>query len=406
MKMKYTNNLSKTTMDKNLLRIWALVCMLCFTVQCNSPTDSNKKGQNIQGGVPVRVGPEGHSSSFSYYNTCPESPDGSKVAYVVFDSIPKEERSEKVSGKLWVCEKDLTRLRKVVGLNAMLVHNGGNVQWVDDTTIAYQDDSVRMVSLDGIPLTKPVAGKLGHEPFNQKILYSAVSEESGYDTIFEMDKTGEITALANVMDFKGVARHFGDENFKDVSEWAISHPQYSPDGEKIAFRLDVGPALELYKHLVTIDRSVGNIHYFGPKPMHFLWYDNESFIGHDHQVEDGTPNDKTLKRWDLEGTFLETLADKGNHSSISPDRKLFASESWYQEIPIVLKVYQHGQMEAFWQDTVSLDKHTTWHLAFHTNPSFSRDGKRLYYNKCISPGKVQTYMVELPNVPALGNSGS
>jgi hypothetical protein len=61
-----------------------------------------------------------------------------------------------------------------------------------------------------------------------------------------------------------------------------------------------------------------------------------------------------------------------------------------------MSVFKKGQSNAYLQDTVSLDAHTTWTLAHHINPSFSRDGKRVYYNKCVAPEKVQAYMMLLP----------
>ncbi|MCF8380778.1 MAG: hypothetical protein K9H49_14485 [Bacteroidales bacterium] len=120
-------------------------------------------------------------------------------------------------------------------------------------------------------------------------------------------------------------------------------------------------------------------------------------MGHDNQIDDGLANDFSARRWDLDGNVIETLAGPGNHLGVSGDNIYYASESWYQKNPVILSVYKKGETEPFWQDTVSTDHHTTWTLANHTNPSFSRDGKRVYYNKCVAPGKVQVYMAKLPD---------
>jgi hypothetical protein len=271
------------------------------------------------------------------------------------------------------------------------------VQWLDNQSFAYEDDSIRVANLSGQSLIKAVDGKMGHETHSEKILYSANAEETNYSTIYEYDINKQLVKeLGDVMDFADLVNHFDTTDFIATEKWSIGHLQYSPDGSKIAFRLNVGPKNEKFKHLVTMDINGDNVHYFGPKPMHFSWFDNESIMGHDNQIDDGYPNDKSVRRWDQQGKVIETLGGPGNHLGASFDRKLYASESWYGTTPVIMSVFKKGQSNAYLQDTVSLDAHTTWTLAHHINPSFSRDGKRVYYNKCVAPGKVQAYMMLLP----------
>jgi len=279
----------------------------------------------------------------------------------------------------------------------MEVHNGARAQWVDNQTIAYQDDKIRVVHLDGTAVIAPVDGKIGHHPHNGKIVYSAIDPETNLSTIYEINiKTGRKSVLGNVMDFKALSNQLNGPEIEDTKNWRILHLQYSPDGSKIAFRMDVGPSGERDKQLVTMDINGDNVHYFGPKPMHFLWYDNDSIMGHDNQIADKKPNDKSLRRWDQDRNFIETLAGPGNHLGATENRTCFGSDSWYGKTPIIIKVFKKNQLEPIWQDIASNDFHTTWALAYHTNPSFSRDGKRVYYNKCVAPGKVRAYMAVLP----------
>jgi hypothetical protein len=120
-----------------------------------------------------------------------------------------------------------------------------------------------------------------------------------------------------------------------------------------------------------------------------------SIMGHDNQIDDGMPNDKSCRRWDLEGNFIETLSGPGNHLGASFDKQLFASESWYRQNPIILSVFRKGNTTAFWKDTVSTDSNVTWTLGNHVNPSFSRDNKRVYFNKLSEDNQVQAYMAVL-----------
>ncbi len=351
-------------------------------------------------GVPVRVGPENFNSTFSYYNTTPESPDGSLISYVKILSAQRE-RSDDLSGELWVCNTDLSGHIKITELHDFGNHNGVNAQWVSNRTIAYYDDRhVRVVNLKGKELIPAIpAASIGHAPHDSKILYSRISEETGYYTVYEYDMSNrEKTVIADVLTFKDIVNHFASADFEEMTEWKILHLMYSPDGSKIALRLDVGPDGESHKHLVTMNKSGGDIRFFGPKPMHFAWYDNTSIMGHDNQVSDGLPDDKSARRWSLDTEFLETLAGPGNHLAASLSREFVASESWYGELPVILKVFINGETNPFWHDTVSEDEITVWELGNHVNPSFSRDGKRVYFNKNTGPRQTQAWMVVLPEI--------
>ncbi len=368
--------------------------LTAFTLSCKNETVQNKK--KIQPGVPVMVGFDESSTTFSYYHTSPENPDGTRIAYVRFLSFPKTGRSEKVPAEIWVCDADLTGHRKITSIHDIAVHNGARVQWIDNKTLAYQDDSIRIIDLEGESMAV-MSGRIGHQPHNRCILYSAEDTDTKLSTIYEYDfQTRQRNVLGNTKDFKEVSHIYPSGELKEYAEFGILHLQYSPDGEKIAFRLDIGPGSEKYRHLVTMNKDLSNIRFFGPKPMHFAWYDNVSIMGHDNQINDSMPDDRSGRRWDLNRKYIETLSGTGNHLGASEDRLYYASESWYQENPVVLSVFRKGDTSAFWQDTISTDTHTTWTLANHANPSFSREGKRVYYNKCVAPGIIHAYMVVIP----------
>ncbi len=276
------------------------------------------------------------------------------------------------------------------------VHNGARLQWLDNKSFAYQDDSIRAVTIDGEELIKPVYGTIGHKPFEGQFLYAAVDQATGLYTIYEYDVTNQkISKLGDASDYTRIEELFPSPDMRVLQERRILHLQYSPDGSKIAFRIDIGSKDEQYKHLVSQNIDGTDIRFFGPKPMHFAWYDNTSLMGHDNQIEDGMPNDRSGRRWDLDRNYIETLSGPGNHLGASHDRELFASESWYKENPIILKVFKKGEITSFWKDTVSTDSRTTWTLGNHVNPSFSRDNKRLYFHKRSQEGQVQAYMVVL-----------
>ena len=380
-----------------LRRQYLLISILNFLWLFSCELEKSEDKVKLTSGTPILVGPAEFNSSFSYYNTSPESPDGSLITYVKFLTTPQNDRHELLKGELWICQSDLTGHRKICEVQNFSAHNGVRAQWLTNKTIVYQDDSIRVVNLEGDHLIKALAGRIGHETHEQKFLFSHPDPTTKLSSIYEYDVPNQaMQKIGDVADFQGLTNHYFDDQFTDNPNWRILHLQYSPDGSKIAFRMDVGPRDEKYKYLVTMDKDVKNIHCFGPKPMHFAWFDNQHIMGHDNQVDDGMPNDKSLRSWDQQGNFHRTLAGPGNHLGASPDREYFASESWYREMPVILRAFKKGSNTPFWQDTVSTDSITTWVMAYHTNPSFSRDGKRVYFNKCVAPGKVQAYMAILP----------
>ncbi|MCF8380773.1 MAG: hypothetical protein K9H49_14460 [Bacteroidales bacterium] len=376
-----------------------LPIILFGIIQCDKPKGVLDPNINFQPGVPVRVGPEKFNSTFSYYNTTPESPDGAKISYVKILSAQKD-RYTKLLGELWICNADLSGHKMIAELNNFQVHNGVNAQWVDNNTIAYYDDEhIRVVDTKGNELIPAIqAADIGHAPYGKKILYSRISGETNFWTIYEYDiSSGEITEIADASTFKDIVNHFSSADFYEMTEWKLIHLQYCPDGSKIALRLGVGPGGEIHNHLVTMNRGGGEIHFFGPKPMHFAWYDNSSIMGHDNQINDGMPNNYSARRWSLDTEYLETLAGPGNHLAASFSREFYASESWYGSNPVILKVFSKGKAKPIWQDTVSQDNITIWELGNHVNPSFSRDGKRIYFHNNIGPRKSQAWMVVIPD---------
>jgi hypothetical protein len=368
------------------------------TVQCEETISDVDPNLNLEPGVPVRVGPENANSTFSYYNTTPESPDGSLICYVKILTAQRD-RYTQLKGELWVCNANLTGHKKVTELENFQVHNGVHAQWINNKTIAFfENGKIRVVNLKGEDQIPPInAQDIGHAPLGDKILFSRISEETNYWTVYECDVTnGEKTEIADASTFADIVNHFSSADFNEMTEWKIIHLQYSPDGSKIAMRVGVGSGGEQHNHLVTMNKSGGDIRFFGPKPMHFAWYDNSSIMGHDNQIDDGKPNNRNARRWTLNAEFIETLAGAGNHLAASDNRELFASESWYNELPVILKVFNKGKEYPFWQDTVSADDITVWELGNHVNPSFSRDGKRVYFHKNVGPRQSQAWMVVIP----------
>jgi hypothetical protein len=382
-----------------IYRVFIPLILIIF-IQCDeNDIEDTAPVRVFSPGMPILVGPEGFDSTFSYYNTSPESPNGTMLTYVKIND-EQTSRYQRLTGELWVCDVSLLSHEKIADLADFDSHNGVNAQWIDNTRIVYRDEgNVKIVNLLGESVIPPFqVFSLGHEPYENKFLYSKISEDTNLYSIYEYNTiTNQHRFIADAAAFNEAVTIFSFPELRPVWDRRIRHLKYSPDGTKIAFRIDFGDGGEEDNHLVTMKLDGSDIQYFGPKPMHFAWYDNNSIMGHDNQIDDDRPNDKSTRRWSLQGEFIETIAGLGNHLSASTDRSTFATESWYNENPVILRAYKRGQTNAFWQETVSSDDFSVWDLGNHINPAFSRDGKRLYYRKNSAAGQSQAYMVVLPD---------
>lgn len=353
-----------------------------------------------------QVGPDGMSAVFSFYNTTPESPDGSTLVYVRCKKEPYG-REEFVPGELWICDRNLKDHRKLTDIAGTVAHNGVEAQWIDNDRIAFFDKGrIRIVAAkDGKELlTKTITGAgLGHYPFKNKIMYNIYSGEGeGAPGIYELDcntfKTKLIlsnVAIAKVSLPDGLPR----EKIAAVKDWRALHCQYSPDGKKIAFRLDVGPFEE--GQLQGICNSDGSGLQIMTQTLHSMWYDNESMIGHLRYEKNGKkPADLkqrfTLVRVDLEGNIVQrNITPSGNHLAVSPDRHWFASETFYQTDPVVFKLYPNGHPEKAIEIARYRPYDMVWKRRFHVNPAFSRDGKRLYYSRPLNEKYAGIFYYEI-----------
>lgn len=150
------------------------------------------------------------------------------------------------------------------------------------------------------------------------------------------------------------------------------------------------------------DLATGEYKVFsGVKPMHFQWFDNTSFFGYMEKGGIGIDLEKhivhEMYRWNLEGDVIEHLSGHGCHGAASPDGRYFAGESWYFSDRISLNVYQRGESSPLMEIFSHSFSHLTWRNGgrHHVNPSFSRDGMRLYYNKAVNENTSQAFAYDL-----------
>lgn len=358
----------------------------------------------VQLGPVVQVGPAGSSSIFSFYNTSPESPDGKSLFYLRYKEEPPAARIH-VPGELWICDRDLKNHRRIADINGMTSHNGSEAQWIDNQHIAMYDKGIiRVVDIrNGEDILKKRIETTGisHDSFQGRIMF-AIHErgETAYDPgIYELNCfTEEISLIKRTAKMKNTSLPSYIDSVYPIEDWRILHLQYAPDGKKISFRLDVGDGES--RHLLGICNKDGSNFHIHTRPLHFLWYDNESIVGHIQFNKQGKrPEIRAerfnLRRWNVDGTFIETLSPRGNHLAISPDRSYFANETFYNSNPVIIYLIGREQKERVAEIDSFPPYDLVWDKRFHVNPAFSRDSKRIYYSKPLNETYSGTFYREI-----------
>lgn len=357
----------------------------------------------------VRVGQEGAYTAFGIYNACPESPDGRRIVFIRFKTAPIG-RVRKGQAELWVCNRDLTGYRKIKDLEAEADnHNGAFVQWLDNDSIAYSgyqigNGDVYVVNADtGKTEFGPYKGAcVGDNTFGTQFLMNVRSRASnvGPQGLYLVDgATGSVRLIFRNSDFASYASQWGATN--SPAEWYFTHPHLSEDGSHIFFKMAI--PRKQYLFIARVDGS--ELVYWGPKkPMHTHFYDADTLWGSDDIVPDGTPDNMHFKRWRSDKTYLGTLAGEGCHTAMSPDKKWFLGESWYNTNPVVLRLYAAGETVARAELFSCPFTQMIWDYRGHVNPSFSRDGKRAYYNRAVSNSLKQAMMVDISSVVDLSKA--
>ena len=349
----------------------------------------------------VRVSPEGAFCSLGSYDVSPESPDGTKIAYMKWTAIPTSASGGK--GEVWTCSRDLKTRTKVVDVYNVCVHNGAATAWVDNRRIQVSgvwDGKQRgpaIVNINGTVEFGPYSRmEILHEPVNGKVLLLGGENRASLGRgLFVLDPaTGKTSKVCDERDFVKYADRMPD--MKDPAYWVISHATWSKDGSYIALCLQSNkPKAPIGEYLFSFRPDFTDVVFFGKKPMHFNWYEgHQSIFGNDRAVQDGLENNNSIRRWTRDGKWIETLAGAATHNTMSPDKQWFAGESWYNTDPVIT-LYRKGSTNATATLMSHNFRHVTWGMRAHVNPAFSRDGKRLYYNRATSESLNEVWCSDL-----------
>ena len=340
----------------------------------------------------------------------PESPDGKRLVYARKKIISDRAYRET---ELWVCDRDtLANGRRVFTVRCGN-HNGPSATFVDNEHIVFRDEidglsAFRVLNVDtGEVKYGPIFAKESHCAESGIYPFSISEEFLGKNPAYpQIDRCGiyllrlsdgEVWRVAD----KGTIFRMVVENgcVPNDKTTAMSHVQLSPGADKVMMRLSVENC-PVFGALGGIDLRSGETFVIPDKPVHQLWYDNDTYMATRQYVVDGRIDMATsrIQRFTMAGECLETLGGIGNHIDGSPDRQWFVGDRAYPGYPADILLYRRGSTEPVVTFGGADYQDCTWKHQIHPNPTFSRDGRRIYFNHVVSQDRTEASFVDISDI--------
>lgn len=319
-----------------------------------------------------------------------ESPDEKRIIYARKPSLTENET------EIWVCDRNLKNHRKIFDVTCGN-HNGPSATFITNSLIVFRDSIsslayFRIMDIDTGEVKHKIFAKESHCAENGKYPFSVSEEFLGKNPEYpEINKCGiyildvntdKITRIAADSDILNMVRAHGLTPNKYTA--SVSHVQLNPSAASVMMRLGVEEC-PVFGALGCIDLDTGKTHVIPDKPVHQLWFDDDTYMA-TRQFNQGRHIEmKTsyIARFSKDGEELEVLGGISNHMDASPDRQFFAGDRCYPEYAPNVYLYRRGDKNPIAVFEIPQDEETTWKLQVHPNPSFSRDGKRLYFNRQV-----------------------
>lgn len=347
------------------------------------------------------------SSMFGMNGGQPESPDGKLIVYA------KKPKLEEQKTEVWVCDcTDFGNARKIFEVNCGN-HNGPSATFVDNEHIVFRDGInklavFRIVNVyTGEVKYGPVFAKESHCAENGWYPFSISEEYLGKNPQFpEIDTcgiymlqlgTGKVRKIADKdAMYRMVVEHDCVPNKFTTS---VSHVQLNPSATRVMMRLSVDNC-PIFGALGCIDIETGESHVIKDKPVHQLWYDDDTYMAtrQYHNGERIEMETSRIQRFTPDGECLETLGGIGNHIDGSPDRNWYTGDRAYPDYNTDIFLYKRGDINPAAVFGGHNFQELTWKKKVHPNPTFSRDGKRIYFNYGVSNDRAQACFVDISSI--------
>lgn len=352
--------------------------------------------RNIVRKVSTRSG----SQMYSIFDASPESPDGKLLCYTYFPVLAQG--GYEASAESEVIVKDLETghelsLCKSYGAN----HNGTNAIWINNNTIAVQTPKGTQFEVfnarNGESLFGVIDGWLPHKSHEDLLYFSrcrgvGVAKDAG---VWELNcRSGKLRQVISQRDLY-LALHAINEKITNENI-SLLHVDASPANARIAvgYRYRPKGKKKFIPILAYFDQNGKNVGFLKSRPMHPVWFDDDSFFGVFTDEDQ-----KRISRYNLAGKRIEVLAGTSTHVGASPDRLWYAGEGSYYgpEADGHTRVYLYRRscekpvaLLADWTNNK-----ISWTWKAHISTSFSADGKRLYFTRVTNDNRSEAMVVDL-----------
>lgn len=331
-----------------------------------------------------------------------ESPDGKNIVYAEKADLTSPDGMD-----IMICSRDLSSRRKIYTVSCMN-HNGPSASFVDNDTVVFRDltegiPSVFFYDIKHNVVKRRIYGKMGHKSEGGLFPFSVREQQIELNNSDEIKETG-----VYLYDIKSDRISFviSDGEINDIAlsrgygikpnTCDVSHLQLNPECTSIMMRMGV-PDCPVFGALGCIDLKTRKTYLIPDKPVHQLWYDNDTYMATRQFSIDGRIDMATsyIARFSKEGEELEVLGGIGNHIDGNFDRTLFAGDRCYPGYGPNVYVYEKGNKKPVIEIPIENYSDLIWKLQVHPNPSFSGDGKRLYFNRPVSESRTEASFIEL-----------
>ena len=377
------------------MRLFLVSCLLFIgtslqSAESNDPLAPWRSGVNIR---PVIPGAERHIIH-SYFNTCPESPDGSKILY--FSSTTREAHHGNVcirdrktgEEKVLSPEMDVEDAHRVAC--QQWVSNGKRVVYHGERGGEWQVACYDLVADKEKVLAHGQLSCWGRPDMDLVPLYSPHWNPGTHRDLDLLNvASGEIQTVLKVDQVKEAYPAWYAKNFEGKTT-SIFFPILSPDATRVFFKMAVAgngdprsKGASDRQGLVCYSLKDKNFLYMHEKWGHPSWHPDKQTI-----VEAGN------LLFDSNNGHFERIPGvppfRGDHPSASPDGKLIVTDTTLEKF---------GGKETEWgvvlfnskgNDYLILHRFdnshgaTSWRRS-HPHPVFSADGRRIYFNVSSGP---------------------
>jgi Tol biopolymer transport system component len=335
----------------------------------------------------------GRHTIHTYYLTCPENPDGTRVLFFA-STTPEGEH-----GDLVVLDRQTGNEQVIArGIDTEDAHRAACQQWISGgKRVAYHDVkdgrwSVHVVDLDTLADRKLAEDRqlcFGRAVDDLLPIYGCHWKPGEHRDLELLDAaTGEIRTVLTIAE---VEREHGAWLAKEFGGMptSIFFPNISPDGQRVFFKMAAAGrdgAANIFKSenashrqgLLVYELATRRPLFMAEKWAHPAWdAGSRRIIERGHFFYDLDDGGNVVRMPDLPAM--------SNHPSVSPDGKLFVTDGLVDTVGgpagrwgIAVGDTRGGQFQVLHR-FVNSKGATTWRKN-HPHPIFSGDGKRIYFN--------------------------